>query len=307
MNRIIVWIRNRIIDYYDHISNIVSAISSVLLSLLANYIYEFLCADNESLSYANYFIIITLIFFVIALIVGVSFVSQKIKKHLFHDKYYNEYIQKAYFAIQDLSKRNQEEFQNLCGITYNKTDLIQWIMRCMQISVDECYNFFHNSFGNRSSWHSDSTINFEVTYMTLSYKDDKITIPFSCNYERRTPTSMLMRDYNPDVYNGTVTAEIYNEYNKHRKPTFRIIESTKKGYKFIYDNQNSRIRSSIVLPVLSHKSELLGTIVVHCNKDYFFCENQRRFWYEIMQLFALEIGTYQLMLSNIVEKGDVPF
>ncbi|MBO5110541.1 MAG: hypothetical protein J6D21_07480 [Clostridia bacterium] len=307
MRKVFSWIKNKIIDYYDQISNIVSAILSIILSLLANYIYDFLCADAESSTQANYFIITTLVLFVIVLIVGISLVSQKIKKYLFRDKYYNEYIQKAYFAIQDLSKKNQEEFQNLCEVTYNKTDYINWLSRCIQISVEECYNFFYNSFGSGSSLFSDTIINFEVTYMTLSYKDGKITIPSSCNYERRKPTSMLMRDRNPDIYCGTVTAEIYNEYNKHRKPSFRIIESTQKGYKFIYDNQNQRIKSSIVLPVLSHKSELLGTIVVHCNKEFFFSKKQRKFWYEIMQLFALEIGTYKLLLNYIVEQGDVPF
>lgn len=38
MRKVFSWIKNKIIDYYDQISNIVSAILSIILSLLANYI-----------------------------------------------------------------------------------------------------------------------------------------------------------------------------------------------------------------------------------------------------------------------------
>ena len=62
-----------------------------------------------------------------------------------------------------------------------------------------------------------------------------------------------------------------------------------------------------MLPVLSHKSELLGTLVVHCDSNGFFKEGKKNFWYEIMQLFASEIGKYKLMLDYIVTKGKEPF
>ena len=122
-----------------------------------------------------------------------------------------------------------------------------------------------------------------------------------------------MRDQNPDIYNNTVTAEIYNEYETHCKPSFKIIESTingtndSGGYKFLYENQNERIKSSVVLPVLSHRNELLGTLVVHCNTVGFFKEEQREFWYEILQLFASEIGKNKLLLDNIIKEEPFPF
>ena len=208
-------------------------------------------------------------------------------------------------AIQNLSLKNQSVLQEKCDGGYDKKAIQNWVLEGMQLAVENCYDFFYNSFGNGVRLIEE--IKFEVTYMTLSYKDGKITIPCSWNREGRNPTSMLMRSSNPNLYDNTVTAEVYKEYNEHCKPAFKIVENTEKNYSFIYDNQKDRIKSSIVLPILSHRSELLGTLVVHCNSENFFKEEQRDFWYEIMQLFASEIGMYKLLLDFVVEEGDMPF
>lgn len=296
-------IKKFVINNYDHISNIISALLSIGLSVLASTIYENL--KDESTKSNNTFIIVSLVIFVLALIFVISIVSKKLKNHLFKDEKYNEYIQKAYLAIQNLSLKNQEIFQEKCSSSYDKKNMQEWVLQGMQLAVEKCYEFFYSSFGGGVRLIEETK--FEVTYMTLSYIDGKITIPCSWNREGRTPTSMLMRSSNSDVYDETVTAEIYKEYEAHCKPSFRIIENTETNYSSIYKNQKDRIKSSIVLPVLSHKSELLGTLVVHCNCEDFFKEQQRNFWYEIMQLFASEIGMYKLLLDYIVESGDNPF
>lgn len=294
------WIENN----YDHISNIASAMASILLSILANFVYDKL--KGEHTGGTNIYIIITLVIFIFVIIVILSIASKAIKKHIFRDTKLNEYIQKAYLAVQDLSLESQSFLQE----EKNK-DLTNWFLKNIQLAVDKCYDFFYSSFGGGKILIEETK--FEVTYMTLSYRDSKITIPCSCNREKRTPTSMLMRDQNPDIYNNTVTAEIYNEYETHCKPSFKIIESTingtndSGGYKFLYENQNERIKSSVVLPVLSHRNELLGTLVVHCNTVGFFKEEQREFWYEILQLFASEIGKNKLLLDNIIKEEPFPF
>lgn len=295
--------RKCLIRNFDHISNVVSALLSIGLSILASFIYDQL--KNEQPTKSNIFILVSLSIFVLGLILVISVISKAIKKHLYRDEKYNEYIQKAYLAIQNLSLKNQEILQEKCNSSYNKKDMQEWVLKGMQLAVENCYDFFYTSFGG--GFRLIEEVKFEVTYMTQSYGDGKITIPCSWNREGRTPTSMLLRSTDPNIYDNTVTAEIYDEYNKHCKPSFRIIENTESNYRFIYDNQKNRIKSSIVLPVLSHKSELLGTLVVHCNCKNFFKNKQREFWYEIMQLFASEIGMYKLLLDYIVEEGDMPF
>lgn len=296
-------VKRFLIKNFDHISNVVSAILSIGLSILASVVYDNFKQDEQTKS--NIFILISLGIFVLTLIVVISIISKRIKNHIFKDEKYHEYIQKAYLAIQNLSLKNQAILQEKCNGDYDKRAIQKWALEGMQLAVENCYNFFYNSFANGVRLIEETK--FEVTYMTLSYKDNKITIPCSWNREGRTPTSMLMRSSNPNIYANTVTAEIYKEYYEHCKPSFKIVESTESNYSFIYDNQKDRIKSSIVLPILSHRSELLGTLVVHCNSKNFFKEEQRDFWYEIMQLFASEIGMYKLLLDFVFEKGDVPF
>lgn len=289
---------------YDHISNIISAIASILLSLLGDYIYDKI--KSEDASGINTYIIVTLIVFASIVIILLSMLSKYIKNHLFKDENLNNYIQKAYLAIQDYSLESQSYLQEK-----GSSDLNSWFFQNIQSAVNKCYDFLYSSFGSNKILIEE--LKFEVTYMTLSYIDSKITIPCSCNKEKRTPTSMLMREKNPDIYQNTVTAEIYKEYNDHCKPSFKIIENTiqetspSKKYHFVYDNQKDRIKSSVVLPILSHKNELLGTLVVHCNATNFFREEQRSFWYEILQLFASEIGKNKLLLDAMVSKGSEPF
>lgn len=293
-----------IVNYYDHISNIASAIASILLSLLASYFYDRI--KSEDTSGTNIFIIVTLVVFSVIIIILLSILSKYIKKHIFKDEDLNKYIQKAYLAIQDYSLESQSYLQET-----GSKDLTGWFFQNIQLAVNKCYDFFYSSFGSHEILIEETK--FEVTYMTLSYKDSKIIIPCSCNKDKRTPISMLMRSTNPDIYKDTVTAEIYKEYANHCKPTFKIIENTaietlsKQKYHFVYENQKERIKSSVVLPILSHKNELLGTLVVHCNTSGFFKEEQRTFWYEILQLFASEIGKNKLLLDGVIVKGKELF
>lgn len=290
---------------YDHISNVGSAIVSVLLSMLAGFISKTIVPSDEATTSTDIYVTVTLIFFAGALIVILSLISAKIKKKLFKESDYNKYVQKAYLAIQDYSFESQNYYQEI-----DSGNLNSWFLHNIQLTVNKCYDFFASSYTSGEIVMEETK--FEVTFMTKSYKDKKITIPCSCNKEKRTPTSMLLRENNPDIYADTITAEVYKEYEKHCKPTFRIIENTedpkgKTGYHFVYDNQRQRIKSTVVLPVLSHKNELLGTLVVHCNTPDFFKENQRAFWYEILQLFACEIGKNKLLLDSTVSDKNKPF
>ncbi|MBN2830021.1 MAG: hypothetical protein JXR56_06855, partial [Candidatus Cloacimonetes bacterium] len=63
-------------------------------------------------------------------------------------------------------------------------------------------------------------------------------------------------------------------------------------------SQKDRIKSSIVYPVLSPKNELMGTIVLHCDKSSFFKKEDKQLWSDILELYAKEIAREKVMLDN---------
>src|SRR5260370_40590503 len=61
--------------------------------------------------------------------------------------------------------------------------------------------------------------------MTRSYVDNEITIYASQNPDHRSPRSLLLRKNDKNIYDRTVTAEVYREV----RPEIHIIEDTSKG------------------------------------------------------------------------------
>ena len=137
--------------------------------------------------------------------------------------------------------------------------------------------------------------------MTKSYKDNYITIPAYSNRPKRAPISMSLREGKPDIYDNTVTADIYRE----TKPHMHIIENTNSSvdeYKELYPEQKSRIKSSIVFPVLSPQNKILATVVVHCDKDNFFKKNDFKFWNNLIEIFSKYIGLEKIKIDFLVEE-----
>jgi GAF domain-containing protein len=166
--------------------------------------------------------------------------------HRLHDSY-NKYrsLGSAYAA-------------DLFQVTVASTEHIQSL-------VEELHKVVETQFGGSF----DAPIDFEVTFMTKSYVDGKITIYAYQNRDRRAPPSLLLREHDPDLYErGTETSKIYQMV----KPEMRIISNTFVGmpdevhgeYQSLYTGQLDRIKSSIIYPVLSDSNQLLGTVVVHC-------------------------------------------
>ncbi len=169
----------------------------------------------------------------------------------------------------------------------------------IQNTVEAAYNTFEAAFGKSSRF--QNRIDFEVTFMTKSYIDGKITIPACANREGRAPRSMILRKDNPDVYNNTITAKIYEE----SKPSMKIIEntSTNNDYKELYNNQKERIKSSIIYPVLSDKNELLGTLVVHCDQANFFSRGSYKYWNDLFEIFAKDIALAKARMDLLINYG----
>jgi GAF domain len=150
----------------------------------------------------------------------------------------------------------------------------------------------------------EDRIDFEVTYMTRSHADEEITIAAWANQDGRKPTSMQQRKQDSTVYDRTVTADLYRD----PQPSMRIVEDTSdptSQYAELYGGQKERIRSSIVYPVLSSDYELLGTLVLHCDRAGFFRTEDRKFWREFCEIFAKRIALEVLLLASAVEaRGD---
>lgn len=148
-------------------------------------------------------------------------------------------------------------------------------------------------------------IEFEVSFMTISYIDGGITIPASANRHGRRPRSMIERAGNPQRYNSTVTADVYRDEH-HRE---RFVEDTndkiwQDHYK-LYPNQRATIRSAIVWPVLSADANILGTMVMHCDRPKFFLEKDRDFWSEFCEVFTKRLAHAKLQLDQAVKNDSV--
>lgn len=199
-------------------------------------------------------------------------------------------IIEAYGKTDEVCCQETEELSNYCSVDEKKWhDILITSNRRICRLIDSLYDIFERNYGQRDD--IGGAIDFEVTFMTKSYFDGNITIPASANRERRTPPSMLKRQQDPHIYDRTVTADVY----QMTRPTPILVEDTSKGgWKALYDGQKDRIKSTIIFPVLSGKNELLGTIVVHCNKTNFFRETELSYWRELLEIFAKRVAQEKL-------------
>lgn len=138
----------------------------------------------------------------------------------------------------------------------------------------------------------DSRLEFRITFMTRSYRDDAITVAAWANRGNRRPRSLQQRDEDTTIYENTVTADIY----RMRDPAAVISSDTtapRHSARFrLYADERRIIRSHMAWPVLSPDSGLLGTFVVDCNRRGFFRQNDRSAWQAfcepILEIIALE-------------------
>ena len=174
-------------------------------------------------------------------------------------------------------------------------------MECLRDIVKNLYSHLESEFGESELLHG--RIEFEVTFMTRSYVDDKITIPAFANRFGRAPVSMRFRSDNVGIYDNTVTAEMF----RSDRPGMRIVEDTSQPseeYRELYAGQLQRIKSSIVYPVLDDRNELLGTLVVHCNKRNFFRCGERIFWGELLERYAVQLA-FEKSRFDLLENVDL--
>jgi hypothetical protein len=133
-------------------------------------------------------------------------------------------------------------------------------------------------------------INFELTLITPSIRDSELTVASWRRRDNRRPLSLLKRDEGKkDIYQRTEAAKMM----ANNITDTRIIEDTSvpsENYESLYDGQKERIRSSVLHPILSPKSKPLGVLVLHCEIKEFFKVADRRYWHELLSVFAPSIA-----------------
>jgi len=168
----------------------------------------------------------------------------------------------------------------------------------LQTVVEAAYAAFEAAYGHAAR--TEERIDFEVTFMTKSYVDGHITIPAYANRDARAPRSLILRPNRSDIYDNTVTATVYREL----RPRVHIIEDTSDpstNYQELYPEQKLRIKSSVVFPVLAHTNELLGTLVVHCDRPNFFQRVDEKFWTDVLEIFSKRLALAKLKLDKLTE------
>ena len=209
----------------------------------------------------------------------------------------------AYTFIDRVEIKQFEDFHLNTNLEHNFVEAFVTSVRLLQRVVEATYSTFEAAFGK--SLGDDERIDFEVTFMTKSYTDGEITIPAYANREGRAPRSMLLKAKTPNIYDTTVTSVIYHEV----RPSMHVIEDTAKretDYHELYPEQKRRIRSSIVYPVLSDRNELLGTLVVHCDKANFFKHQHEKYWTDMLEIFAKRLAIAKAkmdVLMNLRSNG----
>lgn len=286
------------------ISSTITSVASVLLAILSNELYEYLSAamESDSIIPIKVFCFVTILVLTIVLIYCLSCLAECIKRKIWPESADNQYMKHAFLRIRKLGSIRQESFQEAKKMNIKQDTsefMIQECVNNMQLVVQSCYDFFDSAFSVPGQLVDD--IKFESTFMTKSYIDQEITIPCSANKENRTPVSMLHRSCNSKIFANTETDKIY----QMERPVMILIEDTTKEQTYIetYANQKIRIKSSVILPVLSHENVVLGTLVVHCNKAGFFKKELYSFWNELLEMFSVEVGYQKLLLDYYIDNS----
>lgn len=198
-----------------------SSIISVLLAIGSNYLYAKLSQLlNDKVSPITLFIIGAVFLCVTILL---FFVIACLAQRLYPESWDDQYMKHAFLHLKELGANRQESFQEslpLPSPAPSNQFLVDEFAQCMNLTIKSCYAFFNSAFSETGELVND--IRFEVTFMTESYRDGKITIPFAANKENRTPVSMLLRKGNPEIFAKTETARVYNM----DRPTMILIEDT---------------------------------------------------------------------------------
>lgn len=203
-------------------------------------------------------------------------------------------------ALLDEIKRASSE-----SVTQSDTDRILTSHQTVKELVNATYQTFESAYGQVSK--GQERIDFEVTFMTMSFRDGHLTVAAAANKDNRMPRSLILREKNREIYGRTVSADIY----RAPSPRINIVSDTgAENYNELYPEQKKRIKSSIVFPVLTPEYYLLGTLVVHCDKPKFFIPDKEKYFSDLLEIFAKRIALEAVRMNRAartVERETMPF
>jgi len=278
-----------------YIAGLPSAKRSALEALVTATVFYFGAYLSTSISNAailpsNYGLAIHATVFVVLLFI-VVFLSRAIERRLHQLEQEKELekttISRAYALCDKILTERSHRLESDGNKDTRLLEQLGLSIKNIQGFIDSAYNTFESTYGKSSI--SSDRIDFEVTFMTRSFVDSYITIPAAANRDGRQPRSMILRKDNPDIYSNTVTASVY----KMTSPHMVIIEDTSNPisqYQELYPSQTDRIKSSLIYPVFSNQNRLLGTIVVHCDKNGFFKHDKKKYWVDMLEIFSKKIA-----------------
>ncbi len=161
--------------------------------------------------------------------------------------------------------------------------------------IEEIYSLLEHEYGEGDVL--EDRIDFEVTFMTKSYRDEELTIASWASRDGRAPKSLVARSQDSTIYHDTEADKLYNDPNH----SVRIISRTSTDqYKELYPGQKARIKSSIIYPVFCDNSRIEGVVVVHCDKEEFFRQRDRKFWSELLDIYAKRLALCRVVTSELV-------
>lgn len=168
----------------------------------------------------------------------------------------------------------------------------------MQNACKDLYDTLETEYGLGVSVREH--IEFEVTFMTRSIDDGAITVAAWGNRDGRAPKSLARRKHDVTVYEGTETDKLYADPNVRA----RYVRSTdSQTYKELYPGQKSRIKSSVIYPVVDDRFELVGTLVVHCDRESFFQEGDDKLWRELLEPYTKRLALARVGVEKLRELG----
>jgi hypothetical protein len=272
---------------------------------LSAFLSLFLKQQFETTNVARYIPYVKLI--VLSIVIVIYFFSYKFVEYAYRRFKEKQELKKnvltyAYSLVERFVTEVQASFFKNPKSFYEVAEVGRCALENIQLLVEKLYSLFEAKYGQSEEF--EKSIKFEVTFMTLSARDNKITIPAFANKAKRAPLSMSKRSEQPAIYDNTVTASIYRE----QRPSTKVVENThdpKENYSELYAEQRKRIQSSIIFPVLSPSNQILGTLVVHCNKIGFFSNSDADYWNELLEIFSKYIGTEKIKLDHLAEKHGI--
>jgi hypothetical protein len=253
---------------------------------------------SKSVSDDSWLIVIIGAFAVVFVMTLISISSDKILKKFEKAQEREHNIHKTGYVT--LSRELNNYIKILRELSDDATTRLGEIpVRLMKNAVSELYDTLEAEYG--SAGRIEEHIEFEVTFMTTSLRDGKITIAAWGSRDGRAPKSLTKRDIEPEIYSGTETAKLYEDINR----SIRVVErTTGSDYKELYPGQKSRIRSSIIYPVLDDVYTLWGTLVVHCDKDGFFKGDSVKFWKELFEPYTKRLALARIAADKLSERSQ---